>query len=87
MTFWKNGTQMITNPLIEQGQQQGAIEAKQEILIEQMQIRFGTLPQLIIQRIQSMQEIGQLDTFLRRVITTTRLEEMGILDGSGPGRE
>ncbi|MBI1930149.1 hypothetical protein HYR99_38600 [Candidatus Poribacteria bacterium] len=76
-------SEMITNPLIERGRQQGAITAKQETLIELMQLRFGTLPQLIIQRIQSIQEIEQLNTFLRRVITATRLEGMGIENGSG----
>ncbi|MBI1922887.1 hypothetical protein HYR99_01415 [Candidatus Poribacteria bacterium] len=68
---------MITNPL----RQQGAIVAKQETLINQMQLKFGTLPQPMIQSIQSIQEIDQLNTFLRRVITTSRLEEMGIKDG------
>jgi hypothetical protein len=80
---------MITNPLIEQGrqqgiqlgEQQGTIRAKQEILIEQIQLKFGTLPQPMIQSIQSTQGIDQLNTFLRRVITTSRLEEMGIKDG------
>jgi len=78
-------SQMITNPLVEQGRQQGRqqglIEAKQETLIEQMQLKFGMLPQPMIQNIQSIQEIDQLNTFLRRVITTSRLEEMGIKDG------
>ena len=74
-------SQMITNPLVEQGRQQGLIEAKQETLIEQMQLKFGMLPHPMIQNIQSIQELDRLNTFLRRVITTSRLEEMGIEDG------
>ena len=69
------------NPLVEQGRQQGLIEAKQETLIEQMQLKFGILPEPMIQNIQSIQELDRLNTFLRRVITTSRLEEMGIEDG------
>lgn len=90
---------MITNPWIErgiqrgiqqgiqQGEQRGTIRAKQETLMDLMQLRFGPLPQSLMQRIQSIQEIDQLNVFLRRVITTTRLEEMGIQDGSGPKQE
>jgi len=92
-------SQMITNPWIErgiqrgiqqgiqQGEQRGTIRAKQETLMDLMQLRFGPLPQSLMQRIQSIQEIDQLNVFLRRVITTTRLEEMGIQDGSGPKQE
>ena len=88
-------SQMIINPLIEQGIQQGlqqgheegAIEAKQETLLEQMQLKFGALPHPIIERVQSIQEIEPLNAFLRRVITTTRLEEMGIENGFGTRAE
>jgi hypothetical protein len=52
-----------------------------------MQLKFGALPQPFIQRIHSIQEVAQLDTFLRRVITTIRLEEMGFEDGAGARRE
>jgi uncharacterized phage protein gp47/JayE len=76
---------MIVNPLIEQGRklgvQEGAIGAKQETLIDLMQLKFGALPQAIVERVQSITEIEQLQTFLRRVITTNRLEEMGLGNG------
>ena len=78
---------MITNPLIERGEQRGAIRAKQETLMDLMQLRFGALPQPLIESIQSTQEIDQLDTFLRRVITTNRLEDMGIENGFDTGSE
>jgi hypothetical protein len=72
---------MIVNPLIEQGRQLGVIGAKQETLIDQMQLKFGVLPQAIVERVQSITEVDQLQTFLRRVITTDRLEEMGLGNG------
>ena len=78
---------MITNPLIEQGIQQGryegTLQAKQETLTDLMQLKFGALPPSIRERIQSMQAIDQLDTFLRRVLTANRLEQMGLTDGFG----
>jgi uncharacterized phage protein gp47/JayE len=84
---------MIVNPLIEQGRQlgvqegrqlgvqEGTIGAKQETLIDLMQLKFGVLPQAVVERVQSITEIEQLQTFLRRVITTNRLEEMGLGNG------
>jgi hypothetical protein len=68
---------MIVNPLIERGR----INAKQETLIHQMQLKFGAVPQAIVERVQSITEATQLDTFLSRVITTNRLDEMRLGNG------
>jgi transposase-like protein len=78
---------MITNPWIEQGQNIGAISASQKILIDQMELKFGALPEPIVERIQSTNEIDELNTFLRRIITANRLEEMQISNGAGTSLE
>ena len=68
--------EMITNPLIERGRQEG----KQSFLLQLLNAKFGTLPVLIDQRIREITSEQELEQLGMRVLTANSLDEMG-LDG------
>ena len=74
--------QTIAQALIQEGRELGyseaTMQAKQEVLMMQLQTKFGTLPSNTVQRIQSISEIDQLDFLLNRFVTANSLEEIGI---------
>ena len=65
---------MITNPLIEQGRQQG----KQSILLLQLSKKFGTLPESVIQEIKAIISEQELDRLSLSILTANSLAEMGL---------
>jgi len=66
--------EMITNPLIEQGRQQG----KQSILLLQLSTKFGTLPESVIQEIRAIISEQELDRLSLSILTANSLAEMGL---------
>jgi len=77
-----NMGQTAAQALIQEGRQEGreigAIEAKQEVLVELMSLKFGSIPQPVLQRIQTLQDTNQLNQLIRRFVTADSLQEMGI---------
>ena len=77
---------MITNPLIEQGRQQGIQqgrqqgiqEGKQSILLLQLSTKFGTLPESVIQEIRAIISEQELDRLSLSILTANSLAEMGL---------
>ena len=78
-------SEMITNPLFEQGIQQG----KQSLLLQQLSAKFGRLPEPVSQKIIAItgeQELNQLSLKSRfapslryvRILTANSLDEMGL---------
>ena len=72
--------EMITNPLIEQGRQQGVQQGKQSILLQLLNAKFGTLSESVVQEIRAITSEKELDRFSLRILTANSLDEMG-LDG------
>ena len=79
---------MITNPLIEQGRQegiqlgrqQGVQQGKQSILLQLLNAKFGALPEPVVQEIRAMTSEQELDRLSLHVLTANSIDEMG-LDG------
>ena len=70
--------QTAAQHFIEEGREIGAIEAMQRTLIEQMSLKFDSISQQVLRRIQTLRDINQLTPLLRRIITASTLQEMGI---------
>jgi len=67
-------SEMITNPLIEQGRQEG----KQLILLQQLSAKFGSLPESVDQQIRAITSEQELDELCLRILTANNLDEMGL---------
>jgi len=64
----------------EQGRLSGLIEGKRETLKHLLTKKFGSLPEKTVFRIESLDSLEELDTYLDRVLAAESLEEMD-LDG------
>ena len=64
----------------EQGRLSGLIEGKRETLKHLLTKKFGPLPENTVSRIEALESLEDLDTYLDRVLTAENLEDMG-LDG------
>lgn len=73
-----NMGQTAAQVLIQEGREIGAIEAMQQMLTEQMSLKFGSIPQPVLQRIQTLRDTNQLNQLIRRFVTANSLQEMGI---------
>ena len=74
--------EMITNPLIERGRQQGiqqgVQQGKQSILLQQLNAKFGQLPESVGEEIRAMTNEQELDQLSLRILTANSLDEMGL---------
>ncbi|MBI1926631.1 hypothetical protein HYR99_20615 [Candidatus Poribacteria bacterium] len=61
-----------------EGREMGAIETMQKMLVEQISLKFGSIPQPVLQRIQTLQDTNQLNQLIRRFVTADSLQGMGI---------
>ncbi|MBI1927336.1 hypothetical protein HYR99_24235 [Candidatus Poribacteria bacterium] len=66
---------------IEQGHAEEALRSRRETLLEQLQEKFGSLPQTAVQQVETLSSIDDLRQLLRQVVHATSLAEMG-LDGT-----
>ena len=62
----------------EKGLHEGLIQGKRETLKHQLTKKFGPLPQNTVSRLESLESLEELDTFLDRVLTAESLADMGI---------
>ncbi len=63
-----------------EGRLAGLTEGKRETLEHLLTKKFGSLPEKTLSRIEALESLEELDTYLDRVLTAESLEEMG-LDG------
>jgi hypothetical protein len=68
----------IADVLREEGAKEGALRALQQILIRQLTLRFGVVPDELSSTIQATSDPKQLDAWLDQVATAKTLEEVGI---------
>ena len=66
--------------VLEKGRLVGLVEGKRETLKHKLTKKFGTLPEKTMARIEALDSLEELDTYLDRVLTAETLEDMG-LDG------
>ena len=62
--------------LIEKGKGLGVLQARQEVLRELMQDKFGSIPQQLETSIQAIQDVDRLKTLIHNVIHASRIEEI-----------
>jgi predicted transposase YdaD len=61
-----------------EGRQEGLIEGMQRVLLRQMSLRFGRLPQEVRSRVERIVSIGELEKLTRKVLRARTLQEMGL---------
>jgi hypothetical protein len=65
----------VADQLIERGRQEGARRKACEMLLKQLRIRFGVLPETVVARVSSA-ETAQIDLWVERVLTAPSLAEV-----------
>ena len=61
----------------QEGHREGIVEGKRVALIQQLNMKFDTVPEATRARVQSL-SLDELDTYLERVLSAETLEEMGL---------
>ncbi len=61
---------------IEQGEKRGQIQAKREFLLKLLDLRIGTVPDTVTNRISRMRSHTRLDALLEQVATATTLDDI-----------
>ena len=64
--------------LIEEGEERGAIRTRQEVLLELMQDKFGSVPGNVEEQIQVIRDMNRLRELTRRVPKANSVDEIGI---------
>ncbi len=62
----------------EQWAREGQLEARREMLLEQMTQRFGRLPAAVRRQVEEISSIQELRKLGRKVLRAKSLEEMGL---------
>ena len=60
------------------GMEQGALRTRQEVLLELIQGKFGSIPQQIERRIQLIRDIDRLKTLTRKIIHASNIDDINI---------
>lgn len=63
---------------IEQGIEQGETQAKQEIVLKLLNIRFENIPDEFSQIVTSIHSISNLDLLIEKVVTAEKIEEIDL---------
>ena len=59
-------------------QRQGAVQGMQELLAQLLQSKFGSLPQTVADKIQTMESQDELTELAKKVVTASSLTELGL---------
>jgi hypothetical protein len=62
----------------EQGKQEGRQEGKRDLLLEQLERRFGPLPTATVQRVYALTSSEELSSLAARVLEAPSLEDLGL---------
>lgn len=63
---------------IEKGLSQGLSQGKQEMLLHQMRLKFGNVPEAVVQKIESIEDPELLDELSGRLLFVNALDEMDL---------
>ncbi len=58
--------------------EKGAIEGKRETLLRQLTAKFGSVSEETKSRVQALESVAELDTYLERVLTAESIDGMGL---------
>lgn len=70
----------------QQGRHEGQLQGMQEILLQQMTLRFGRLPAKVRRQIAETSSLQELRRLGRKVLRAKSLQEMGLLGCSEDSR-
>ena len=70
--------EMLEKRGIEQGREEGRINAMQTSILELLQHHFGLIPETIINQINAIQNIQLLDTIFKQALTATTLDDIDL---------
>ncbi|MBM4095097.1 MAG: hypothetical protein FJ276_37680 [Planctomycetes bacterium] len=61
-----------------EGETKAAVQTRQHTLVRQIRKRFGDVPVGVLKTVASTSDIGQLDTWLDRLVTANTIDELEI---------
>jgi hypothetical protein len=68
----------IAQALIDEGEETGKIEAKQDDLLMILRERFEVTQEDIVKKVRSVNQIEELDKLIKRAITASTFDKVGI---------
>ena len=68
---------------IEQGIEQGEIRAKQAAILKLMQLRFDTVPEVVVNEINAIGSRSRLDSLFEEVLAVEKLDEIDLQNNDG----
>ena len=68
----------IADELKDEGRKEEKVQSRRQVLLNQLQRRFGVLPRETVAAVKTNSSVRELDTWLDRIITAANLEEIGI---------
>ncbi len=74
-TMAKSMADVLREQGIEEGREEGREEAKQEDIIKLLQIKFGTIPESITKKINSIQNLSRLNSLFEKAATIDTLDD------------
>ena len=64
----------------QEGREEGLLEGKRSTLLQQMTTKFGPVSPEVRSGIEALESVEKLDGLLRRVLTASSLEDMGLAE-------
>ena len=74
----KEGIEKGIEKGLEKGLEKGREEGKRDLLLEQLECRFGPLPQAIVKRVRTLTSSEELSRLAARVLDAPSLEDLGL---------
>ena len=69
--------------LIEQGIEQGETQAKQEVILKMIRLRFDSVPESVTNQITLIRSLSHLDSLFEKVLTAQTLDEIDLQNRDG----
>jgi len=73
----KEGREEVREEVRKEGREEGRITAKREVLLSQLDGKFGALPDQTVAAVNMLTE-DQLNTLIKKVLTATSLKDLGL---------
>ncbi len=56
----------------------GVLKGKRETLLRQLTVKFGSLPESVVGKVEALSSVSDLDVYLERLVTANSLEDIGL---------